>query len=43
VLEAAEHVKAPVSLLMADLDNFKPFNDDHGHQAGDLLIQEIAG
>jgi diguanylate cyclase (GGDEF)-like protein len=42
VLEAAARLKAPVSLMMADLDKFKPFNDEHGHQAGDLLLQEIS-
>jgi diguanylate cyclase (GGDEF)-like protein len=41
LLEAAARMNAPVSLMMCDLDNFKPFNDSHGHQAGDLLLQEI--
>jgi diguanylate cyclase (GGDEF)-like protein len=42
ILEAAARQKAPVTLMMADLDRFKPFNDEHGHQAGDLLLQEIS-
>jgi diguanylate cyclase (GGDEF)-like protein len=41
-LEAAGRLKAPVTLMMTDLDHFKPFNDEHGHQAGDLLLQEIS-
>ncbi len=31
----------PVSLLMVDIDKFKRFNDDHGHQVGDRVIQEV--
>jgi diguanylate cyclase (GGDEF)-like protein len=33
----------PLSLIMADIDHFKSFNDKYGHQAGDHCIQQIAG
>ncbi|HUH17498.1 MAG TPA: GAF domain-containing protein, partial [Methylomirabilota bacterium] len=31
-----------LALLMMDLDNFKAYNDRHGHPAGDALLYEIA-
>jgi diguanylate cyclase (GGDEF)-like protein len=32
-----------LGLLMVDADNFKLFNDEHGHPAGDRVLQSIAG
>jgi diguanylate cyclase (GGDEF)-like protein len=31
------------SLILADLDNFKEFNDQNGHACGDYVLQKVAG
>jgi diguanylate cyclase (GGDEF)-like protein len=33
---------APAALLMLDLDQFMSFNDQHGHVAGDIVLQQLA-
>jgi diguanylate cyclase (GGDEF)-like protein len=32
----------PLSIVALDIDGFKPFNDEHGHEAGDRLLVECA-
>ncbi|OKH38744.1 hypothetical protein NIES2119_09135 [[Phormidium ambiguum] IAM M-71] len=37
-----EREKAPLSLIICDVDFFKIYNDTYGHQAGDFCLQEVA-
>jgi diguanylate cyclase (GGDEF)-like protein len=38
-IERARRSNAPFSIIMLDLDHFKQFNDTHGHEAGDVVLQ----
>src|SRR6266853_1317970 len=39
---AQRHGRA-IAAIMLDVDHFKRFNDSFGHEAGDLVLREVAG
>lgn len=39
---SSTHGNRKFSLIMADVDNFKIYNDTHGHQAGDSVLKTVA-
>ncbi|MGI9020022.1 MAG: GGDEF domain-containing protein [Solirubrobacterales bacterium] len=41
-LARARREEQPLSVAMLDLDGFKIYNDEHGHQAGDRLLMAAA-
>jgi diguanylate cyclase (GGDEF)-like protein len=41
-VESAEGVGRALTVAMIDLDKFKDYNDEHGHQAGDDLLATCA-
>ena len=38
----AHRADDPLALLMIDVDDFKPYNDAHGHQIGDACLRRVA-
>ena len=42
-VELARRHQRPLSVLLADLDWFKPVNDTHGHQTGDRALEAFGG
>jgi diguanylate cyclase (GGDEF)-like protein len=38
----AERYRDPLACVMVDIDHFKSFNDQHGHDVGDAVLKEVA-
>ena len=42
-LDRAQLTGDPVALAMFDIDHFKHYNDTHGHQEGNRVLQKVGG
>jgi diguanylate cyclase (GGDEF)-like protein len=42
LLAGSLRTNSPLTLLMADIDNFKAVNDTYGHRMGDRVLQSVA-
>ena len=42
IFKASVSNATPIAFLICDIDNFKDFNDTHGHEAGDRALKELA-
>ncbi len=41
-IQKARRLRYPIALLMADIDHFKEFNDQHGHPKGNVALRAVA-